>query len=233
MKKITLLLLSLFMTAIAFGQENPNQGKIEASLGQSFATQQNQLAPVIEELQEDEAANAYWIAYARFYNSVFYLHTGRHEQAKKSADDAIQTLESIEEKNSEEHALLGYLLGFSISFEPSAAGRLGARAAGEYRNALKKDKNNMRAYLGMGESDFHKPAAYGGGKKVEEYLLKALSLPAQSMENGPSWGKNSAYHLLASYYKREGEMDKAKMYCMQGLSKYPQDPRLNELKQSF
>lgn len=233
MKKVTTLLLSLLITAIAYGQGNPTQSTIDAAFGQSFATQKNQLEPTIEELKKDEAANAYWIAYGKFYSSIFYQQTGRNEEAAKSVADAIQTLESIEEKNSEEHALLGYLLGFSIAFEPSAAGRLAAKAAGEYRLALKKDKDNMRAYLGMGESDFHKPAAYGGGEKVEEYLLKALSLPAQSMENGPSWGKNSAYHLLATFYLREGETDKAKMYCMQGLSKFPNDPRLNQLKQSF
>lgn len=233
MKKTTLLLLSLIITVIAYGQGNPIQSEIDAAFGQSFATQKNQLAPTIQELKEDEAANAYWIAYAQFYSNIFYQQTGQEDQAKKSVNEAIQTLESIEEKNSEEHALLGYLLGFSISFEPSAAGRLGAKSAGEYKNALKKDKENMRAYLGMGESDFHKPAAYGGGKKVEEYLLKALTLPAQSMENGPSWGKNSAYHLLATFYLREGETDKAKMYCMQGLTKFPNDPRLNQLKRSF
>ena len=71
------------------------------------------------------------------------------------------------------------------------------------------------------------------GKKVEEYLLKALSLPEKTMEGGPSWGKNVAYHMLASYYLREGQKDKAKMYCMQGLSKYPHDMQLNQLKQSL
>ena len=233
MKKTTLLLLSFLITAIAFAQGNPVQGRIEGAYGQSFATQQNQLEPIISELKADETANAYWIAYAQLHSSIFYMQTGQKEKAAERAGQGISLLESIKNKTSEDHALLGYLLGYSIAFEPASAPRLGGKAAKEYKAALEKDEQNMRAYLGMGESDFHKPAAYGGGEKVEEYLLKALSLPEQSKENGPSWGKNSAYYTLATFYQREGQTDKAKMYCMQGLSKYPNDARLNQLKQSL
>lgn len=233
MKKTALLLLGAFITAIAYGQENPNQITIDAAFVQSFATQQNQIESVLNKLKDDESDNAYWIAYGQLQLGIFYLQTGQKEKAKAIVNTAIQQLENIEAKNSEEHALLGYLLGFSISLDPSGAGRLSAKAARQYKAALKKDENNLRAYLGLGESDFYKPTAYGGGKEVEVYLLKAISLPEQSMEHGPSWGKNSAYYTLANFYVREGQEDKAKMYCVQGLDKYPGDFRLSQLKQSF
>jgi len=233
MKKLMLTLFCLIISAITFAQENPNQKKIDAAFMQSFVAQSNKIDPIINELKQDEKANAYWIAYAQFYSSIFWIQASQQEKAKEYADKAIDLLESIDDKDSEEHALLGYILGYSISFDPSAAARISAKATAQYKAALKKNDNNLRAYLGMGESDYHKPEEYGGGEKVEEYLLKAISLPDQSIENGPSWGKNSAYYTLASFYKREGEMDKAKMYCMKGLNQYPQDYMLNQLKQSF
>lgn len=233
MKTTKLFLITLLVTATAYAQSNVPQGKIDAAFGKSFATGQNQINPIISELKQDEAANAYWIAYAQFRSSIFLQQMGQNDKAAGAADDAIQLLQNIEDKNSEEHALLGIIIGYSIAFDPSSAANLSIKAAAQYRNALKKNEKNIRAYLGLGESDFHKPAEYGGGEKVEEYLLKAISLTEYSTENGASWGKNRAYHLLASYYLREGETDKAKMYCIQGLNKYPKDAQLNELKKSL
>ncbi len=233
MKKITMYFLSMFLISLVYGQEQPIQERVEAALEQSFATQSNQIEPIITELMQGESANEYWIAYAQFYQSIYHLHSGTQDKAKAILTDAIERLEGIKDKSSEEHALLGYCLGYSISFEPNSAVRLSTKAVAQYNAALKKNKNNLRAYLGLGESDFHKPTAYGGGEKVEEYLLKAISLPDQIVDNGPSWGKNMAYYTLASFYLREGKTDEARMYCMQGLEKYPHDHQLNQLKQSF
>ena len=233
MKKTTLFLFSLLISLISLGQVNSNQEKVDSAFRQSFATGQDQLQPIIQKLKEDQSANTYWIAYAQLYQSIFFMQTGQKDQARSSVEKAIELLQNADDKNSEGHALLGYILGYSISLDPSAAGRLSAKAASEYKEALKKNENNMRAYLGMGESDFYKPAAFGGGEKVEEYLLKAISLDEQTFEDGPSWGENRAFYLLSSFYQREGQTDKAKLYCMQGLNKYPDDQRLNQLKQSF
>ncbi|MGL1885443.1 MAG: hypothetical protein OCD76_02915 [Reichenbachiella sp.] len=234
MKTLNLLLVSLLTISNCFAQQAPvQQDQIMAAFGQSFARQQDQLATVITELEKEEIANAYWIGYAHLYSSIFFQQMGQNEKGAASADKAIQSLEAIENKDAETHALLGYALSYSISYDPASAPRLGGKAAIEYQASLKKDSKNMRAYMGLGESDFHTPVAYGGGHKVEEYLTKAINLPDQSVENGPTWGKNSAYVTLIQFYQREGDMDKSKLYLMQGLSKYPQDARLNELKQSL
>lgn len=233
MKRTTLFLFSLLTTLVSLGQVNSNQEKVDSAFRQSFVTGQDQLGPVIQELGKNQSANAYWVSYAQLYQSIFYMQTGQKDQARSSVDKAIELLQGTDDKDSEDHALLGYILGYSISLDPSAAARLSTKAASEYKEALTKNENNPRAYLGMGESDFYKPAAFGGGQKVEEYLLKAISLDDQTVEDGPSWGKSQAFYLLASFYKREGQIDKAKFYCMQGLNKYPQDSQLNQLKQSF
>ena len=233
MKKTFLFTLCLVFTTLAFCQTNLNQEKIEAALMQSFTSQQNKLESIIAELKKDEAPDTYWIAYGLFYSSIYSAQTNQKESAAKSLSEAIDLLQSIEDKTSEDHALLGYLLAYSITLDEANAPKLAAKANAQYEAALKKDDKNMRAYVGLGESDFYKPATYGGGKKVEEFLVKALALPEQSKENGPSWGKNTAYYILANYYLKEGQKDKAKMYCMQGLTKFPEDYRLNQMKQSL
>lgn len=233
MKKIQLLVAALLVSVAVYSQENPYQKRIEAAMEKSFASQSDQFEGIIAELKQDEASNTYWIAYAQFYSSIFHMHSGRQENTKSLVESAIALLDGIKDKNSEEHALLGHILSFSISLDPSSAMQVSAKALAQYKAALKKDENNLRAYLGLGQSDYYTPEQYGGGQKVEEYLVKAISLPDQSVENGPSWGKNSAYHTLASFYQRKGEHDKAKMYCVQGLSQFPDDYQLNELKKSL
>jgi len=233
MKRTTLLLFSLLLSFVALAQVNSNQQKIASVFQQSFVTGQDELEPLIQELKESPSSSTYWTAYAQLYQSIFYMQMGKKDQAGASVEKAIDLLQTIDVKDSEDHALLGYVLGYSIALDPSGAARLSAKAASEYKEALAINPDNLRAYLGKGESDYYMPAAFGGGEKVEEYLLKAISLKDQIVENGPSWGKNQAYYLLSSFYKREGQTDKAKLYCMQGLNNYPQDPQLNQLKKSF
>lgn len=233
MKTIAITLSLILISAFSIAQENPNQTKIDKAFYQSFANQSNEIEPVIHELKKDQEANAYWIAYGLFNSSIYYMQMEQEDKAEEVADEAIELLEDIKDKTSEEHALLGQILGYSITFSPASAIWISSKAADQYEASLKKDENNPRAYIGMGQSDYYKPVMFGGGDKVEEYLMKALSLSAQTKENGPSWGRNTAYYILASYYKREDQLDQAKMYCMKGLNEFPKDFQLNQLKQSL
>jgi hypothetical protein len=231
--KTTLLFLLAVICSLTVSGQTSRESEIEAALDASFASRQNRVEPILTTLKKDAAANAYWIAYASMYSAVYEMQTGKSDVASAILTDGIKTLEKLQNKSSEDLALLGYMTSFSISLDPSAAMRLSAKANKYYEEALKKDNRNLRVYLGLGEADFYKPVQYGGGQKVEEYLMKAISLPDQSSSNGPAWGKNSAYHTLASYYLREGNKDKAKLFCMQGLGRFPKDYRLNQLKQSL
>ncbi len=227
------LFLAFFNALLVQAQTNPKQQAIDAAMGRSFATQENQFIPVIEELKKSKNENVYWIAYAHLRQSIYLLQINQQTQGEQSIGSAIEMLESIKEKSSEDYALLGQATAFSISFYPQKGPSLGGKAEGYFKRALKLDKSNMRAYVGLGTNNFYKPVAFGGGKRVEEYLNQAIALADQSEENGPSWGKNEAYYILASYYQQKGELDKSKMFVMQGLQNFPGDFRLSELKQSF
>jgi pentatricopeptide repeat protein len=97
--------------------------------------------------------------------------------------------------------------------------------------ALQLDSLNLRAYYVLGSNDFYTPEQYGGGKKAEKYLLKAIKLNDQSLSNPylPSWGKNSAYEILIRLYINHKQFAEAKKYFQEALTLFPDDYMINKL----
>ena len=123
------------------------------------------------------------------------------------------------------------MLSFSIVFQRNLAAVISGKAHALYNKALNKNKNNLRVYLAIGKSDYYKPAQYGGGFKVESYLKQALSKPDKSIEESfsPTWGREQVYYYLASFLARENRIEEAKLYCNQGLKKFPDSEILKSL----
>ena len=97
--------------------------------------------------------------------------------------------------------------------------------------ALQLDSLNLRAYFVLGLNDFYTPEQYGGGKKVEDYLLKAIKLNDQSVSNPylPSWGKNTAYEMLIRLYINHKLFAEAKKYYQEAIALFPDDYMINKL----
>ncbi len=238
--KVQLLSLFFFVClSVGFSQnslENIEQ-KILQAHGKSFATEQDQFEPIIEKLEasyeksQDNSTN-YWLCFALYRQSIFYLSTDRDAQSSKILKKSIDRMKGLKNPTSEDLALHGSMLSLSINFQPEMAALLSGEAASLYDKAIKLNENNLRANLGIGKSDFYKPVEYGGGFKVESYLKKTIGMPDKSSAeaNAPSWGKNEAYYYLASYYQREGRTGEAKLYCNKGLKAYPNYRLLQSLQ---
>ena len=80
-------------------------------------------------------------------------------------------------------------------------------------------------------NNFYTPKKYGGGKLVEKYLLKAISLPTQKTPNQylPSWGKEESYEMLIKYYIQNKKWDLAKQYYEKGIKECPKSYIINQL----
>lgn len=219
----TILIFILFSTTLL--AQTPQQN-IDNALGQSFQKQKNLLVNLI-----GKQPNNYWNAYASFMASIVEMGSKNNDQANVYIQKAITFLEEDEERDSESYALEGSILGFSISVNPSKTMSLANKSTSRYKKAIKLDKENPRAYLGLGENDFHTPVKYGGGKVAEKYLLKAIACENKATEENllPSWGKERAYSLLVQFYKREGKMDAAKKYCKEGLEAFPYSYELQQI----
>jgi tetratricopeptide (TPR) repeat protein len=166
----------------------------------------------------------YWKAYAMYYNSIIYLQKGDKEKAKNELNQGIEALESIKEKNSEDCALLCMLYTFSCQFYAFPKVISPFNKANDYaKKAIKFNDNNLRAYYVAASLDYYTPQQYGGGKKAENYLLKALELTTPEIENPytPSWGRQECFELLTDYYIKKQSFDEAKTYIEAGLKDYP------------
>lgn len=175
----------------------------------------------------------YWYSYACYYHSIFSIVQNDMKKSEKVNDSGIEELEQVEPKNSEHYALLAYMQSLSIKY--SAGIKIPFISASIKKNgesALQLDSLNLRAYFVLGSNDFYTPEQYGGGKKAEGYLKKAIQLNNQTIKNPylPSWGKNSAYELLIRLYIKHKQLDEAKKYYQEAIALYPKDYMIKKLE---
>lgn len=179
---------------------------------------------------------AYWYAYTCYYECIYHMGMEDNAAAKKTLKSGIATLSSLSDKNSEDYALLASMQSISIPLYASfQAIFISGRVKNNGEKALAMDPSNLRALLVLGSSDYYTPTQYGGGKKVEDYLLKAIKLPAQKIENPylPAWGKNTAYEILIRYYLREDRKADAKAMFKAAKKTFPDDYQINSLAEKL
>lgn len=213
------------------------QDKIRNAFVQSLMSNDNEkletLSKELEKLYTTKEQNIvlYWQSYLQFYSSIYHLENGNKKTAEQEIDKGIEWLKEMGNKNSEDYALLAMLQGFGIQFKGMKAMFISQDIKDNAKKAIAIDSTNLRAYYVYASNDFHTPKKYGGGTEAEEYLLKAISLPEQKVENKylPSWGKEEAYELLIKLYIRSEKWDLARKYFKEGIEKYPDSYTINQL----
>ncbi|MGB0522884.1 MAG: hypothetical protein ACPGJS_07980 [Flammeovirgaceae bacterium] len=230
----------LFMGLPSINAQNLNQ--IESKIHQAYATAWAGDASSLEKLVDDlskqtttNQAKTYWEAYANYRLAIFYSAYDKTAKSKAKTNRAIELLEEIKKKNSEDYALLSCLMGFSIQFSPMTAAFKGPKAGRYAQKSIHLNDNNLRGHYSVAMNDFYTPKMFGGGDVTEEHLKKSLNLKHKSEKeaHAPTWGKNEVYELLVRFYIREEKTDEAKMYCKMGLGQYPQDARLQQHAKSL
>lgn len=230
-----LLLICLFAVSNVFAN-NPEvthpQDLVLSTFQQSFPAGTNKISDIMEDLP-----SPYWKAFACYYEAVYYKVMGENLKTKESLDNGLEIILAADAKDSEYLALEGLLLGFKAGVEPAKAAIWGSKSSGKLKRALKQDDQNLRACLGLAENNFYTPKAYGGWGQAEFLLKKTLACPDATPSNteqyAPTWGRNRAYALLVSYYKKEGKLDLAKQYCEEGIKLFPKDGELSQLLASL
>lgn len=213
-------------------EKNINTAFVECIItnnSEPLQTLQTQLAALYD--QKSQNIIQYWRAYLLYYQAIYHLQTNENKAAEKATDKAINLLSDLDNKNSEDYALLSLLQGFSIQFKGMRAMFIASSVKKNAKKAIALDGANPRGYFVYGNSDFYTPEKYGGGKEVETYLLKAIALPSQAVENSylPSWGVEEAYELLVRWYIKKEDWTAAKQYYQQGIEAYPDSYQLNQL----
>ncbi|CEN32791.1 hypothetical protein [Capnocytophaga cynodegmi] len=196
---------------------NGIQQKIEKSLGEAFATKNGlpleKLEKQLSENKENNQWNLYWKSYLHLYQTIFYLKTDNKEKASEYNRKSIDILQDKKDKNVEDYALLANNLSLSFVFMKNQmeAMQIDAEIRENLQKGFRLEKENPRLYYVEGNYDSNTPKQYGGGKKVETSLLKAISLPEpnQNSEHLPTWGKKEAYQSLLKWYSSDNQKEKA------------------------
>jgi hypothetical protein len=173
----------------------------------------------------------YWLAYAKYYEAVHFIKFRNRTQCQKAIDSAIELLEEIKNRNSETCALLAFIQSFSIQLsDVMSAADIAAKVKRNAEAAIQLDSANIRAWYVLASNDYYTPAAFGGGKNCEKYLLKAVSLDEQTIPNPylPGWGKSDAYALLIAHYINSENHARAREYVDAALALYPDNYTINQ-----
>lgn len=234
------ILTSIFPIAVlatVFAQDDVRwQDRIDTAFINSFIQGEPQLTPVVEELEmiaeasEDRTAG-YWLAYAHYRSTIYHMSNEQMDAAEEQVSQGLAVFEGRKDLTSEDDALVGTLIGMSIIFSPGEAMVLSAKSNKHFQDAIDKNAENPRAYLGLGRSDFYRPKEYGGGLVAEKHFQKALSLPAPASDDpqAPDWGRDEAFWYLAQFYQREGRTQEGILTCKRGLKEFPEQQMLKDI----
>ena len=212
------------------------QSSLENDINTAFLTSiqddTDRLATLVNDMEVSSDNIRYWKAYALYKETIVHFVYERENEAETTLNHAIELLRNIENKNSDEYALLSIATGFSIQFSPIMAPVYGKQAENYAKDALEKDENNIRAHYALANTDYYKPTMFGGGNYVEKHLLKAVNLPEQSAKSGraATWGKPEIFKLLIRYYNRENRPAEAKLYLNKARRQFPDDKQLISMK---
>lgn len=214
------------------------QAKIEQKFIQSIASDDltaiNEMANTLAELDKKQPNNLikYWQAYTAYKQSICYIKMGDKNNSKKAIENGIDLFDEMSSVNSEDYALKGLMLSFSIQFRSGlGAASVSSKVKKNAEKALELNDKNLRAYYVLGSNDFYTPEKYGGGKEAEKLLTQAIESPLQTIDSNyfPSWGKDSAYELLIKFYIRKGDTEKAKGIFKKAIQEYPDNYMINQL----
>jgi len=217
------------------------QSKIKEAFAKDMVSKNlaelNQIAKSLKILYDNknEKLTLYWMSYLQFYKATYYLEIKDEDLSEEEIDKGVDWMSEMKDKNSDDYALLSMLKGFSTQFKGFRAMFVGISSGNDLDRALELDNKNIRAHYVAGTNDFYRPETFGGGKKVESYLLKALSLQDKKVKspNSPSWGKEESYYVLIMFYIRKKKMDLAQKYFDLGINSYPKSYFLNRLSEKF
>ncbi|MDR2811448.1 MAG: hypothetical protein LBB84_13005 [Tannerellaceae bacterium] len=219
---------------------NGIQNKIETAINNCFIknsiTPLDSLSKSLDELKSRNNLVLYWKAYIDYYKSVFYLKSGDKDNSKEAVKEAYATLEKMKDKNSEDYALLALVQSFYIQFVSGMdAGVLSSQITENAEKALKLDSTNLRGWYVLGSNDFYTPKSFGGGKKTDYYLKKAISITPQNVNNPyqPTWGKEYAFEMLIRYYIQNKNFEEAKKYLQMAETVYPNSYFISDYKKKL
>lgn len=176
----------------------------------------------------------YWLSYLTYYKSVSAFKEADLEKSQKYVEQAINYLEKIGNKDSEYYSLLAYEQVFYFQFVKRQDMFIFMdKLSKSLKLAMELGASNPRAFFVNGYYDYYTPKEYGGKKKTEELLLKAINLNNSPRPFAPTWGVADSYSLLIQYYLENGDKAKANAMFLQAIKLFPTSQDILRLKKQL
>lgn len=181
--------------------------------------------------KSQEQLLTYWLCYAQYYSTVYYMQTQQPSKASAAVNAGIARLKGLGQKGSEDYALLARLQGLGMAYAGAKAPAMSREMLKNGAHAIELDANNVRAYTVAAINDYFTPKAFGGRRKAKGYLEKALTLPTQSVKSDhlPSWGREEAYEYLIRYLIEEENGAGAGELYDKAIQEYPDSYMIRSL----
>ncbi|HXS37461.1 MAG TPA: hypothetical protein VN721_12225 [Flavipsychrobacter sp.] len=184
---------TLQKTFMAFDTTKDQQQKVDLS---------NRLSLIAKKWDNE------WLAHYYASVSKAIISYGEQDEAKRDAyldeadkehDDAVSILKK---ENDETYVLAAMIANARLAVKPQSRWmKYGKVFSDDLKAAQEINANNPRIYYLDGQSKFHTPKAFGGGKKAAlPYFEKAEPLFATESEDDitkPYWGKRINTYMLA------------------------------------
>ena len=208
------------------------QSRIDAAASQAQAggdfTALDAVETALREMPTAESENlryyrTYWLAYAKYRRAGGLAAAGRNDEIGPVLEQAMALLAGIEPADSDSHALFGLVAGMNLGFvAPNAMFKQLGKISESLAKALAMDETNVRAWYANAMSDFNTPPQFGGGRRAERYLRKAIALEQRPSALGPTWGRRESIGLLLEFYLREERLAEAQELLRQATVEFPQ-----------
>ena len=246
--KLLLCIVGLFFATleVSFAQTSGNadsvlnniQAKVYNAFVSDISTKTNELQKLKMQLATLETSGqnrilVYWRSYLQFYNTILYSQTGKKSDAKEEVNVGIELLNNIPNKSSEDYSLLARLESIALQFAGMNVMNLSKSMNDNIQRGLQLESDNVRANFVYGSIDYYTPAAYGGGKQAEKYLLRAIQLKEKDLVGNysPTWGKDEAYELLINLYLQNKDAEKAKSLFEEAIKIFPHNYQIMTLRE--
>ncbi|WP_133405532.1 tetratricopeptide repeat protein [Parashewanella tropica] len=168
-------------------------------------------------------STGYAKAYAHYRIAILANISGQRSIAKSSLKTAAQTLEQLNESesDSENYALLSAVYGMQIAVDPMEGMTLGRKSAQAIKTAESLDATNPRVYLVKAISAYNTPAMFGGSmENTIKFADKALSLYSDDCTD-ICWGKAETYTWRGLAKQQENQQRQAIADWKQAISVNP------------
>ncbi|MBN2008369.1 tetratricopeptide repeat protein [candidate division KSB1 bacterium] len=154
----------------------------------------------------------YYLALTDLRLVFFYMGKDNKDMAKQYVNEGIRYAEKATDLNpgmADAYSLLSSLVGNKIGLSPMQGMFLGPKSGHAMQKAMEIDPTNPRNYLIAGESAYHTPSMFGGGKdKAFKNLKRSIELfDSVKITNPllPDWGQDEAYTWLGICYRDMGD----------------------------